>query len=154
LVPWHNFELLLESFARLHAEDPARALLIVGDGPMRGAIEAQARALGVAGAARLTGPVPHHQAQRPIAPAAVAVIPQSNEYRSPIKLFEYMAQGKPVVAPRVPPIEAVLRHDRNGLLFAPGDADALCAALRQVLQHRPLARCLGARARRDVVRCF
>lgn len=154
LVPWHNLDLLLSAMARVAKEVPACALLVVGDGPLRTSLVERARALGLGDVVRLVGEVPHRDVARYIALADVAVIPQTNEYRSPIKLFEYMAMGRAVVAPRMPPIEAVVAHERTALLFDPGDEAALAAALTRVVTDTALARSLGAQARKVVRRRF
>ena len=71
-------------------------------------------------------------------------------YASPVKLFEYMAAGRAVVASNVGAIPEVLRDGENALLVAPGSAAELVAAITRVLEDRALSRRLGAAARRDV----
>jgi len=71
-------------------------------------------------------------------------------YASPIKLFEYMAAGKPIVASNIGAIPEVLRHDVNALLVAPGSVDDLVLNLSKLLSDPALAARLGARALRDV----
>ena len=74
----------------------------------------------------------------------IGVVPHSNEYRSPIKLFEYMGQGKAVVAPRTEPIEMVVNDGVNGLLFdsASKEVDSALAELdrREIEQRAALRR--------------
>jgi glycosyltransferase involved in cell wall biosynthesis len=83
----------------------------------------------------------------------VAVVPETNDYRSPIKMFEYMAHGKAIVAPALPPIHVALEDRRSGLLFTPGGhgmVDAIVAALEQPgLRHE-----LGSAAKRRVFADF
>jgi glycosyltransferase involved in cell wall biosynthesis len=81
----------------------------------------------------------------------VCVVPQSNPYRSPIKLFEYMATGKAVVAPRTEPIEMVARDGEHAVLFDPDCADDLTGALRRMLGDAPLREQLGRAAREHVL---
>jgi glycosyltransferase involved in cell wall biosynthesis len=71
---------------------------------------------------------------------------------SPLKLFETMACGLPVVASDLPAIRDVVRDGENGLLFAQGDAGALAAALRRLRDDPGLRARLGERGRRDVQR--
>ncbi len=80
----------------------------------------------------------------------ICVIPHSNTYRSPIKLFEYMARAQAIVAPRTEPIALVLRHGGNGLLFNPEDADDLRAQMAALIEDPALRSRLGGQARRDV----
>jgi glycosyltransferase involved in cell wall biosynthesis len=76
------------------------------------------------------------------------VIPHSNDYRSPIKLFEYMAQERPVLAPRTEPIEAVVEDGKEALLFTPLDSDSFRSSLSKLLDDKELRKSLGRNARR------
>jgi glycosyltransferase involved in cell wall biosynthesis len=133
---------------------PDAALLIVGDGPCRGFIEGEAARLGISDSVVFAGQVPHDQVASYIGLSDVAVIPETNQYRSPIKMFEYMAAGKPVVAPAMPPVAAVIESDRNGLLFQPGNAGELSAALTRAFSDRPFAAALGRAARQQIRRRY
>lgn len=109
----------------------------------------------------LTGRVPHAEVPAYLLAADVLVAPLTEDgrdvsgkvispYASPIKLFEYMAAGRAVVASNVGAIPEVLTHESNALLVEPGDAAALAGALKRLLDDRALAERLGAAARRDV----
>lgn len=150
LVHWHNFDLLLRAAATARQTVPNLCLLLVGDGPLRASIEAEARRLGLTDALLITGYLPHAQVRAYIDLFDLGVIPQSNEFRSPIKLFEYMGAGKAVVAPAVEPIRAVVRPEATGLLFAPGDETAFVAALTALLTDDTRRRALGDNARAEV----
>jgi glycosyltransferase involved in cell wall biosynthesis len=149
-VPWHRLDLLFRAFAPLARVEAALRLMIVGDGPLRGDLEAQAISLGVRDRVIFTGPVPHEAMPGYLAAMDVCVIPHSNAYRSPIKLFEYMAQGRPVVAPRAEPIELILRHGENGMLFPSEDEEGLRGQLAALIRDPDLRRRLGSRARLEV----
>ena len=71
------------------------------------------------------------------------------EYASPMKMFEYMAAGRAIVASRFPGISEVLRNGENALLVEPDSSDELIRAI-ELLKDEPLARSLGDRARQDV----
>jgi glycosyltransferase involved in cell wall biosynthesis len=154
LVHWHNFGLLLEATRRVRCELPDVALVLIGEGSERTFVEARARELGLGDSIRLVGAVPHAEIGTYLGLADMAVVPHSNEYRSPIKLFEYMAFGRAVVAPRVPPIEAIVEEGRTGLLFEPGHAGSLHAALNVLLRDPVLAAEMGTRARAVVRRRY
>ena len=149
-VPWHRVDLLVAAFAEVHRQRPETALLLVAEGPLLGELEAQAQRLGVADSVRFAGAVAHDAVPQHIAAMDICVVPNSNAYRSPLKLFEYMAQGRAVVAPRVEPIEMVLRDRANGLLFAPGESASLADALRTSVEDAALRQTLGRQAREDV----
>jgi glycosyltransferase involved in cell wall biosynthesis len=149
LRPWHGVDLLLEAAA----ETPGPRLLIVGDGPQRPALEAAAAERGLAERAVFTGPVPRDQVPAHIAAMDVAVAPYprlADFHFSPLKLFEYMAVGKPLVASRYPDIASVVEDGAAGLLIEPGDVRELSAAIQRLLRDPELAARLGARARRTV----
>jgi glycosyltransferase involved in cell wall biosynthesis len=86
--------------------------------------------------------------------ADVLVIPNlpsriSAAYTSPLKLFEYMASGRPLVASDLPALREVLRPDDNAVLVAPGSINALAAGIRRVLEDAAFGARLAATARRD-----
>jgi glycosyltransferase involved in cell wall biosynthesis len=154
LVHWHNFGLLLQAMQRLRQAVPDAALLIVGEGPCREFIETEAAGLGISDGLVFAGRVAHDQVADYIALSDVAVIPETNEYRSPIKMFEYMAAGKAVVAPHMPPVAAVIDQDRSGLLFQPGSVDELSRALVRAFSDRAFAAALGRAARQQIRRRY
>lgn len=150
-VGWHRLELLVETFAEVSRRHPEARLLLVGEGPLQAQLEAQIDSLGIRDRVVLAGAVPHSDIPRTIAAMDICVVPHSNEYRSPIKLFEYMGQGRPVVAPRTEPIEMVLEDGANGLLFEAGSSPALAAALDRLLPDSLLRERLGTAARDAVL---
>lgn len=105
---------------------------------------------------RLPGYVAPAQVPLWLAAADVLVLPNSaqdpisREYTSPLKLFEYMAAGRPIVASDLPSLREVLTHSRNAWLVHPDDPAALAAALRTVRDDAALGSRLAARARADV----
>jgi glycosyltransferase involved in cell wall biosynthesis len=105
---------------------------------------------------RLPGYVPPAQVPIWLAAADVLVLPNSaqdpisREYTSPLKLFEYMAAGRPIVASDLPSLREVLEHGRNAWLVAPDDPAALAGALCTVRDDPALAGRLAERAHADV----
>src|ERR671931_103740 len=80
----------------------------------------------------------------------ICVIPGSNEYRSPIKLFEYMAMGKPVVAPRLKPIQDVIQDGQEGILFSPDDKESLKQSLEFMIDRQEKRTIMGQNARKKI----
>ncbi|MEA5388511.1 glycosyltransferase family 4 protein [Haloarculaceae archaeon H-GB11] len=74
----------------------------------------------------------------------------ARDYISPLKLFEYMAAGRPIVASDLSVLKEVLSHGENALLAEPGDSDALADAVRRVLSDTDLAQQLSATVSKDV----
>jgi glycosyltransferase involved in cell wall biosynthesis len=127
------------SFRRFHALEQAveaaaavagSALLLVGDGPERGRIARLANELAVP--AVFTGTVPHHELPAYLAAmdAAVLLAPRREPFHySPLKLAEYLAAGRPVVAPAAGQVAQRLSDGGDALVVPPQDVAALAAAL-------------------------
>lgn len=150
LKPWHGTETLLAAFHELHTTVANAHLLIVGDGPGRAQLENYAQMHDLNGAVTFTGNVPYDDIPHYIAAMDIAVAPYTpseNFYYSPIKIFEYMAMGKPVVGGRIGQVEEVITNGETGVLFEPGNIAALHAALAQLVSDSPLCRRLGENAR-------
>ena len=132
LKPWHGVEVLLEAFARLARADDAARLRLVGDGPQREALEEQARRLGVRERVDLVGAVAPEEMPAELAAMDVAVAPYPqlpDFYFSPLKIYEYLAAGLPVVASDIGPCAQILDDGGLGVLVTPGDATELAAVL-------------------------
>lgn len=146
-VPWHGLPLLLQATARMVDEGLRAKALLVGDGPLRPELELLTADLGLTGAVHFTGAIPFGDVAAHLAACDVGVIPMTNDFGSPIKLFEYLAAGLAVVAPALPQITSIVRSEREALLVTPGDMDALAAALARLARDEPLRRRLGERGR-------
>ncbi len=149
-VAWHRLDRLLDIFAKIATSQSNLKLLLVGEGILRPVLEKRIGELQMADRVVFAGAVAHAQIPVHIAAMDICVVPHSNEYRSPIKLFEYMGQGKAIVAPATEPITAVIRDDENGLLFEPESAEALEEKLARLVGSGELRARLGRRARGDV----
>ena len=156
LKAWHGTETLLRAVATLHrrgsGERSGPHLLIVGDGTERVALESLARSEGIAAVTTFTGAVRHDQMPGYLAAIDVAVAPYNQEpnfYFSPLKLFEYMAAGRPIVAAAIGQIAVCMRHGETGLLYPPGRVDTLASAIADLLTNPALAAALGRAAQAD-----
>jgi glycosyltransferase involved in cell wall biosynthesis len=154
LKPWHGLPILVEAFHRFRQLEPKARLLIVGDGPERAKLNDEIGQRGLQEAVYFTGAVSPDQVPGWLASMDVAVAPYPmlpHFYFSPLKVFEYMAAGLPIVASRVGQIARIIQHDVNGLLVSAGDSSALAAALQQ-LRNDPESACrLGQEARQTVL---
>lgn len=157
LKPWHGLEDLVEVFRRLRRRHKGYRLLVVGEGPMRGDMEARLRELGLDGAATFTGATDHEQVPAWIARMDAAVAPYPKDaptYFSPIKIFEYMAAGTPVVASSVGQIAEFLEHGRTALLHRPGAVAEAAARIEELRRSPALAAKLSREARATLVRRY
>lgn len=154
---WHALDLLVAAFAAVRDRFPQARLVLVGDGETRGRIAAEVARLGLGEAVIMTGAVPHAAIPELVSVADVAVAPApamgaaEGGTGAPLKLFEYMAAGKPVVASAVVQARAVVEHEQTGLLVEPDDAAAFACAMEQLLAHPEKRRRLGENARRRAV---
>jgi glycosyltransferase involved in cell wall biosynthesis len=130
---------------------PAARLVMVGDGPQRAALEAQARAARVE--LELPGVVDHARVPEWLERADVFALPSFTEGH-PKVLVEAMAAGLPCVVSDCAGNRAVVQDGRTGLVFEAGDPAALAAQLERVLSDDALAAALGARAREVAARDF
>ncbi|MCE9608694.1 MAG: glycosyltransferase family 4 protein [Chthoniobacter sp.] len=146
-VAWHRLDQLLAQFASLARAEPRLRLMLVGDGTLRATLAAQATDLGLADRVLFTGALPHAEIPAHFAAMDISVVPHSNEYRSPIKLFESMARARATVAPRTEPIAQIITDGVNGLLFDPADPATLRHALQRLIADPALRTRLGTAAR-------
>jgi glycosyltransferase involved in cell wall biosynthesis len=147
---WHGVERLVALLPALAHRNDVH-LLLVGDGPARAALERQAAALGVADRFTVTGNVEHEAIPAHIAAFDIAVQIGVTPYASPLKLLEYMAMGRAIVAPDTENIREILTAGSNALLFEPNDDTALQAAIERLAADPALRDRLGAAARRTIV---
>jgi glycogen(starch) synthase len=144
LVRSKGVDTLVQAVARLRAQEAE--VVLVGDGPARAEVEAAARRLGVSERVHVTGFVPHDRTPAVLASADLLVLPSFYEELGTV-LVEALQVGLPTVATRVGGVPEVVEHERNGLLVAPGDPDALARAIDRVLADADLAARLSAGAR-------
>jgi glycosyltransferase involved in cell wall biosynthesis len=150
LYPWKGVDVLLRALALL----PAARGLIVGGHPAerdRDRLEALADTLRIRDRVRFTGLVPHHQVTALLEQADVLVMPHtatpvSERYASPLKLFEYMALGKPIVASDLSAVREVLRDGETACLVKASDSTSLASGITKVLEHPDLAEQIARRA--------
>lgn len=148
LKMWHGVDTLLAAFRRLRRDVPDAHLLIVGDGPKKGWIEGFVAGADLTGAVTLTGWVDHADLPPLIARMDVATAPYpaaEDHYFSPLKLYEYLAMGRPVVASDIGQTAELLTGSDAACLLPPGDAGALADCLLG-LARDPARRALMAEA--------
>ena len=168
LVPIKNPALFLEALHRISREGlhPPVLGVVVGDGPLRNALEDQARALGLERIVRFTGW--RRDLSSVYEGLEIACLTSWNE-GTPVALIEAMAAGRPVVATdvggvrdlleeeggaRVPIAPGGFRLTERGILVRPGDVDGLAAALRSVVANDGLRNELARNARASVVQRY
>lgn len=141
---WHGIERVLDLVA--DNRDKNLHLLLVGDGPARAGLERRARVLGIEDRLTITGVVGRDRIADHIAAFDIALQPQVVKYASPLKLFEYLALGRTIVAPATPNIKEVLTDGQNALLFNPNDRTGLEEAVQRLCSDEQLRERLAADA--------
>ena len=124
-------------------------LVVAGDGRERDRIDEAAR---VNAHVRWLGTIPYDEAPALLSGSLAALVPMADVPRSryglsPLKLFEAMACGVPVVASDLPGLGDTVRAHQCGIAFPAGDADALARAVAELSQDRERARQMGVRGR-------
>jgi glycosyltransferase involved in cell wall biosynthesis len=155
---WHGVDALPALLGRLLERYPDLRLVIVGDGPLRAELEQDLRERGLRRSCVFTGSVPHDDVPNLMRQFDVAVAPyprpQHDFYFSPLKVFEYMACGIPVVAAELGQIADLVQHEQTGLLYTPADFQALTTACERLLGDPALRGRLGSAAAEEVRRQY
>ncbi len=161
LSPWQGLATLLEALALRRGAAPVELIVV---GPLKGtwgrALRALTRSLRVHHAVRLSGPVAHVDLPPVLRTAHACVAPLAADARNtlqgccPIKLLEYMAAGRPILATRLPVVEEIVEHGATAHLVRPGSAVALAAGIGWLVEHPDEREALGARARAAVLARF
>jgi len=149
---WHGLELLLEAFHRSGLAARNAKVLLIGDGQAMADLRDYVATHDLKEHVIFTGPLPHAQVPPYLDLIDIAVQPAANEYCCPMKILEYMALGKPIVAPRQENIQDLLRDGEEAQLFIPGDPASLSEALKQLVNDPERAHRLGRQAREAVTR--
>ena len=152
LRPWHGLDLGIKALALM----PASAHLVVaGDGPIRDELQRLAAELRVDDRVHWLGQVNHREVPAVLAACDVAIAPYpdlENFAYSPLKLYEYLAAGLPIVASNIGQIPDVLGHGTGGLLTHPGNVRELAAALWIILSQPHRYRAQAASARTETLK--
>ncbi len=150
LYPWKGVEILLRALTHL----PDVRGLVIGGHPLEpdlGRLKTLADELGLGARVAFTGHVAPSDVAAALADADVLVVPNtasavSERHTSPLKLFEYLAAGRPIVASDLPSLREVLRDGVNAILVPAGDVRALAHGLRRVLDDADLGQRLARAA--------
>ncbi len=133
---WHGIDLLIKAFNEI--EDPDTRLLIVGSGEIENELKLLANKQSRAADIIFTGEVRHVEIYDYIQAMDICVLARSHWYGSPVKLFEYGAMGKPIIAPDNIPVNDIMSHGEDALLVKP-TVRSLTDAMQELLDNPQLA---------------
>ncbi|MBX2998552.1 MAG: glycosyltransferase family 4 protein [Caldilineaceae bacterium] len=153
--PWHGLDFLLDAFARVQSVAHNCKLVLVGDGPVRSELEAKVKDLQLEAQVIFTGKIEHQEVAELLQAVQIAVVnprvSNASLAQSPLKLFEYMAAGKAIVAPSISTVEQILTHQVDAMLVPPNNVDALVNALLALIQNQELRLNLGQSAKQKAL---
>ena len=143
---------LIQALPSLREHDSHVKVLLVGDGPERNNLESLAENLGVLDSVIFTGAVEYECVPSYTGASDVCIAPYDQTYAngvslSPLKLYTYMACGRPVVLSDIPVEVDPLDKEQFALVFPPEDVSALSAAIIRLLDNPSLAEEMGQYAR-------
>jgi glycosyltransferase involved in cell wall biosynthesis len=159
LIPVKGHTHLIAACARLRERGIPFECDIVGDGPLRGILQAEIDAANLGGSVRLTGSLPQEEVFRRLGASDVFALPSIVDSQGatdilPTVVLEAMAAARPVAATRVGGVAELVEDGRTGFMLPPGDAAALADALERLLEHAALRREFGAAGRAKVEHDF
>ena len=156
LLDWQSVDVLLEAVHELRAQGMAIHLVIIGDGPSKDELEAMATNWNMQSYVRFTGRVARTEAPRYIAGfdagySGQKVLAIGKMYHSPLKIYEYMAMGKPVIASKFDDAQRVTQNGRLGFLFEGGNKSDLQRAIIDAYQQRHDSTAVSTEIRSEIV---
>jgi len=148
--PWFGIENLIAAFASAATQLNHLALLLIGDGAARSQLERLIHKFQIAEKVHFTGAISHEQIPGYLAAIDIAVAPYRELpmgfYGSSMKVFEYMAAGKAIIASALGQITEIIAHERDGLLVPAGNIDELSRAIIRLAENQSFRKFLGANA--------
>ena len=149
--PWHGVEELLGLFEQFHADSESLKLAIVGNNKhLSDYWKKDPGGVITAGSVVATGPVDFETVPQYLSEMDILVAPYprlSDFYFSPLKVYEYMASGKPIIASAIGQIKEILTDNVSALLITPGNTEELRQAILRLKDDRALRERLGKTAR-------
>ena len=146
-VHWHGIDWFVDLACQKLKETPELVLLLVGDGVAFEGIKKRVIEAGVESQVILPGKVPHHEVSSFLSAMDLGILPDSNDYGSPMKLFEFMAMGKGMIAPDFSPIAEVVQDNATSWLFPASNKQACIDKVFEIVNDREAHQEVGKNAR-------
>jgi glycosyltransferase involved in cell wall biosynthesis len=146
-------DVLIQALPKLVGRFPGLEVRFLGDGPQKEKLVDLAARLGVTGACRFAGKIPHEQVLQELSQCMAAVVPSRSESFGLVNI-EALSLGTPVVASNVGGIPEIIRDGIDGYLVPPNDPRAMGARLRELLSGLELRARMGRSARARFLSTF
>ena len=150
LKKWKGVDVLIKAMKYL----PGEKLLIAGNGEEFSNLQNMVKKENLQDRIKFLGYVPHAEIPKFLSKAKILVLPNVEEdtsvFTSPLKLFEYMAAGKPIVASDIPSLREILKHEENAYLVKPRNPIVLAEGIKKVLYDKKLRRKISLKAKEEV----
>jgi starch synthase len=158
---WHGLPDLIEAGNHICKEHGRTDLLflLIGGGPEAATIQHKIKKLGLDALFLFLGKIPHQEMPAYLALAKAGIAPFNTRfhkqlklgfYWSPLKIFEFMASGLPVITIDIPPLNEIVEHQQEGLLFQEGNSIDLAEKILALADNDDLVEKMGYNARRKV----
>jgi glycosyltransferase involved in cell wall biosynthesis len=143
---------LLEAASKLRDSGLSFRLVLIGDGAERGALEREAKRLGLENQATFTGYLTGEALEEALGALSIVVMPSQWEETAGLAVMEKMMRGGVVVVSDIGGLSEVVGD--AGLKFIPGDANSLYDRLKQILEKPSIIASLGSASRARALQCF
>jgi glycosyltransferase involved in cell wall biosynthesis len=144
---WHNLELILDILKEERFKNLVHFIIIGEIHPsIFNSLKEYIKVLSLDNCVTVTGKIPHKLIPEYISGIDIAIQPNATLYSSPMKIFEYMALGKPIIAPKLENIEEILEDKKTALLFIPNNKHSLKETLYNLISDNRLRENLGKNA--------
>ncbi|MGR5069446.1 MULTISPECIES: glycosyltransferase [Vibrio] len=145
---WHQLDKLLSLIAE--PENNHLMLLVVGDGPAAATLQQQAQQLGIEDRFHVTGLIERNDMPGWLDQIDIALQPAATPWSSPLKLIEYLAKGKAIVAPNTENIRELLCDNKNALLYDMSSPDDILVCVKRILADETLRKQLQLEATKTI----
>ena len=147
---WHRLDFLINCFKNAASRNEDIHLILIGDGKSKNRLIEIARKSGILDKITFTGKIMHNEINKYIAAMDIAVTPNVIFYASPMKIWEYMAMAKPVIAPETDNIKEIIDDGVNGFLFELNNKDDLVSSILKLAADENLRHTMGVNARQKI----
>jgi len=143
---WHKINILLEIFVENRMDRRNIHIVLVGDGPAFNSLKEFVEKNNIESSVTFTGQISVEKIPQYIATFDIALLLSATPYASPMKIFEYMAMGKAIIAPRQANIQEILTDDFNAVLFEPNNKQNLTTCILKLVDNPGYRKFLGINA--------